>query len=198
MYYRFSSGWHSPPSLYSSFPRSLRPPPQPRCANITPASTSRRSRITRSCSRRAKIPIPGNALRSFDISWVDAEASRHYLADRGNTTVTPVVPPHIDVINTRSLKLLDPLPLHAAGNGVVRRLAARENRAAARRRVPGLGHVSPVPGLRRRNAGARSTAQPCRARSRSPPSSVADLGSTVERPGTGPPHRRPGTFAVAP
>jgi hypothetical protein len=62
--------------------------------------------------------IPGFG-NGFDISWVDSEASRYYLADRGNPTGTPVVPPRIDVIDTRSLKLLDPLPVHAAGNGVV-------------------------------------------------------------------------------
>jgi DNA-binding beta-propeller fold protein YncE len=62
--------------------------------------------------------IPGFG-NGFDISWVDSAASRYYLADRGNTAVTPAVPPRIDVIDTRSLKLLDPLPVHAAGNGVV-------------------------------------------------------------------------------
>jgi hypothetical protein len=64
------------------------------------------------------VSIPGFG-NGFDISWVDSEASRYYLADRGNTTVTPTIPPRIDVINTRSLELLDPLPVHAAGNGVV-------------------------------------------------------------------------------
>jgi len=62
--------------------------------------------------------IPGFG-NGFDISWVDSEASRYYLADRGNTAVTPVIPPRIDVIDTRSLKLLDPIPTHAGGNGVV-------------------------------------------------------------------------------
>jgi hypothetical protein len=40
------------------------------------------------------------------------------VADRGNTTVTPVIPPRIDVIDTRRLKLLAPLTEHAAGNGL--------------------------------------------------------------------------------
>jgi hypothetical protein len=62
--------------------------------------------------------IPGFG-NGFDISWVDSAASRYYLADRGNAAVTPAVRPRIDVINTRSLTLLDPLPVHAAGNGVV-------------------------------------------------------------------------------
>src|SRR5215475_4935310 len=64
------------------------------------------------------VSIPGLG-NGFDISWVDSEASRYYLADRGNAAVSPVIPPRIDVIDTRSLKLLDPLPVHAAGNGVV-------------------------------------------------------------------------------
>jgi hypothetical protein len=62
--------------------------------------------------------IPGFG-NGFDISWVDSEASRYYLADRGNTTVTPAIPPRIDIIDTRSLKLLEPIPTHAGGNGVV-------------------------------------------------------------------------------
>jgi DNA-binding beta-propeller fold protein YncE len=64
------------------------------------------------------ISIPGFG-NGFDISWVDSEAGRYYLADRGNATATPPVPPRIDVIDTRRLTLLDPLPVHAAGNGVV-------------------------------------------------------------------------------
>jgi DNA-binding beta-propeller fold protein YncE len=64
------------------------------------------------------VSIPGFG-NGFDISWVDSEAGRYYLADRGNASATPPIPPRIDVINTRSLKLLDPLPVHAAGNGVV-------------------------------------------------------------------------------
>jgi len=66
----------------------------------------------------ATVSIPGFG-NGFDISWVDSEASRYYLADRGNAAVSPVIPPRIDVIDTRSLKLLAPLPVHAAGNGVV-------------------------------------------------------------------------------
>src|SRR5437868_15394760 len=30
------------------------------------------------------IPVPGTALRAFDISWVDASTQRYYLADRSN------------------------------------------------------------------------------------------------------------------
>jgi DNA-binding beta-propeller fold protein YncE len=66
----------------------------------------------------ATISIPGFG-NGFDISWVDSEASRYYLANRGNAAAVPPVVAHIDVIDTRRLKLLDPLPVHAAGNGVV-------------------------------------------------------------------------------
>jgi DNA-binding beta-propeller fold protein YncE len=66
----------------------------------------------------ATISIPGFG-NGFDISWVDSEAGRYYLANRGNATAVPPVAAHIDVIDTRRLKLLDPLPVHAAGNGVV-------------------------------------------------------------------------------
>jgi len=60
------------------------------------------------------ISIPGFG-NGFDISWVDSEASRYYLANRGNATAVPPVAAHIDVIDTRRLKLLDPLPVHAGG-----------------------------------------------------------------------------------
>jgi DNA-binding beta-propeller fold protein YncE len=64
------------------------------------------------------ISIPGFG-NGFDISWVDSSASRYYLADRGNATAIPPVAARIDVIDTRRLTLLAPLPVHAAGNGVV-------------------------------------------------------------------------------
>src|SRR5262249_45816042 len=63
------------------------------------------------------ISIPN--LTGFDISWVDSEAGRYYLANRGNTTVTPPVGPNITVIDTEHVKLLDPIPLTTAPNGVV-------------------------------------------------------------------------------
>ena len=37
------------------------------------------------------IAIPGFG-NGFDISWVDSEASRYYLANRGNATAVPPVP----------------------------------------------------------------------------------------------------------
>src|SRR5499427_1679874 len=57
------------------------------------------------------IAVPGMLAGGFDISWVDSEAGRYYLADRGTTS--------IDVINTRRNTFLSAIPLHAAGNGVV-------------------------------------------------------------------------------
>jgi DNA-binding beta-propeller fold protein YncE len=64
------------------------------------------------------ISIPGFG-NGFDISWVDSEAGRYYLADRGNPTATPPVPPRIDVIDTRHLSLLPSLLVHAAPNGLM-------------------------------------------------------------------------------
>src|SRR5262245_23907525 len=58
-------------------------------------------------------------LTGFDISWVDSEVSRYYLADRGNSTVTPAIPPQIDVIDTRHNKLLTPITGFVGPNGVV-------------------------------------------------------------------------------
>lgn len=38
-------------------------------------------------SRITTIQVPGNALKSFDISWVDRASQRYYLADRSNKGV---------------------------------------------------------------------------------------------------------------
>ena len=64
------------------------------------------------------ISIPGG-LTGFDISWVDSEASRYYLADRGNATATPPVSPRIDVIDTEHDSFLHSINLNTAPNGVV-------------------------------------------------------------------------------
>src|SRR5258708_5988410 len=61
------------------------------------------------------ISIPD--LVGFDISWVDSASGRYYLADRG-TGNSPATP-RIDVIDTEHNKLLAPIPLSNAGNGVV-------------------------------------------------------------------------------
>ncbi len=47
------------------------------------------------------IPIPGAALHGFDISWVDADTQRYYLADRSNKAVDVV-----DAKNGTFLKLI--------------------------------------------------------------------------------------------
>ena len=64
------------------------------------------------------ITIPGG-LAGFDISWVDSANARYYLADRGNATSTPVVPPRIDVIDTEHDQYLTSITLTSGANGVV-------------------------------------------------------------------------------
>jgi len=64
------------------------------------------------------ITIP-SGLTGFDISWVDSQAGRYYLANRGNATAVPPVGPSIDVIDTERNKFLFAIPLSTAGNGVV-------------------------------------------------------------------------------
>jgi hypothetical protein len=61
------------------------------------------------------IDIPGG-LVGFDISWVDSETGRYYLANRGTATTPPV--PSISVIDTEHNKFLYAIPLSTAGNGV--------------------------------------------------------------------------------
>jgi len=48
------------------------------------------------------IPIPGTAMKTFDISWVDASTRRYFLADRSNKA--------IDVIDTQTNKVVDQIP----------------------------------------------------------------------------------------
>jgi len=60
------------------------------------------------------ISIPD--LVGFDISWVDSESARYYLADRG-TGNTPATP-RIDVIDTDNNRLLDPIPMPKDANGM--------------------------------------------------------------------------------
>ena len=64
------------------------------------------------------IDVPGGLI-AFDISWADSASGRYYLADRGNATATPPVPPSIDVIDTKHNQFLYKIPLTSAGNGVV-------------------------------------------------------------------------------
>src|SRR5689334_24689687 len=37
----------------------------------------------------------------FDIVWADSSTNRIYIADRGNATVSPAVPPGVDVLSTK-------------------------------------------------------------------------------------------------
>ena len=78
------------------------------------------------------ISIPGFG-NGFDISWVDSEASRYYLANRGNATAVPPVAAHIDVIDTRRLTLLGSAPRAR------RRQWRRRDSHATRRRVMAQG-----------------------------------------------------------
>src|SRR5712671_4343879 len=48
------------------------------------------------------VQIPGNPLRSYDISWVNPDRAEYYLADRSNSG--------IDIIDTRSLTFKRRLP----------------------------------------------------------------------------------------
>ncbi|HEY2014613.1 MAG TPA: hypothetical protein VGH38_13980 [Bryobacteraceae bacterium] len=62
----------------------------------------------------ATIPVPGG-LSSFDISWVDADNGRYYLADRTATKGTG----RIDVIDTQTLKFLYTIPQDTSGTTFV-------------------------------------------------------------------------------
>jgi hypothetical protein len=59
------------------------------------------------------ISIPNGGLTGFDIGWVDAQAGRFYLADRGGTSGLP----RIDVIDTHHLKVLYQIPMPAPATG---------------------------------------------------------------------------------
>src|SRR5437764_8323667 len=56
-------------------------------------------------------------LHGFDISWVDSEHGRYYLANRGNNA-TPSVP-NILVIDTESDQCVSEMPLTNAPNRIV-------------------------------------------------------------------------------
>jgi len=60
-----------------------------------------------------------DGLVGFDISWVDSESGRYYLADRGNAAATPQVAPSIDVIDTKRDQFLYKITLSSAPNGVL-------------------------------------------------------------------------------
>ena len=64
------------------------------------------------------VSLPGG-LAGNDISWADSNTARYYLADRGNATASPVVPPRIDVIDTETNQFLTSITLPAGANGVL-------------------------------------------------------------------------------
>src|SRR2546429_9831472 len=61
------------------------------------------------------IDIPGD-LTGFDISWVDSESGRDYLANRGNATASPPGIPRIFVIERGQIKFLYGIPMATGGD----------------------------------------------------------------------------------
>jgi hypothetical protein len=57
----------------------------------------------------------------FDIVWADSSTNRVYIADRGNATASPPVPPGVDVLSTKHPNFLFEIPLPNSGgtNGVL-------------------------------------------------------------------------------
>jgi hypothetical protein len=63
----------------------------------------------------ATVSVPSGLAGGFDISWVDSDTGKYYLADRGTSTVSP----GIDVIETKHPKFLYEIPLPTGPNGVL-------------------------------------------------------------------------------
>ena len=63
----------------------------------------------------ATIPVPGGLSASFDISWVDSDNGKFYLAERTATAGTG----RIDVIDTQTLKFLYTIPQDPSSPGFV-------------------------------------------------------------------------------
>jgi hypothetical protein len=57
----------------------------------------------------------------FDIVWADPSTERVYIADRGNGSASPPVPPGVDVLSTKHPDFLFEIPLPQSGgtNGVL-------------------------------------------------------------------------------
>jgi hypothetical protein len=57
----------------------------------------------------------------FDIVWADSSTDRVYIADRGNRSASPPVPPGVDVLSTKHPDFLFEIPLPQSGgtNGVL-------------------------------------------------------------------------------
>src|SRR5215471_639517 len=76
-------------------------------------SASAQNRQLPNYSKIATIPVPGNLAGGFDISWVDPESQRYYLADRGIKKGGG----KIDVIDTNSNTFLYSIPGTQGGIG---------------------------------------------------------------------------------
>jgi len=76
-------------------------------------SASAQNRQLPNYSKIATIPVPGNLAGGFDISWVDSESQRYYLADRGIKKGGG----KIDVIDTNSNTFLYSIPGTQGGIG---------------------------------------------------------------------------------
>jgi hypothetical protein len=67
----------------------------------------------------ATVKVPSGLVGGFDISWVDSDTGKYYLADRGNSTAAPPVSPGIDVIDTKHPAFLYEIPLPPGPNGIL-------------------------------------------------------------------------------
>lgn len=70
-------------------------------SSIAFAQDGDKEKIGSSYKLLTTIATPSGLNGGFDISWVDSATERYYLADRGNPSGNPVVPPGIDVIDLR-------------------------------------------------------------------------------------------------
>jgi hypothetical protein len=75
------------------------------CLALSVSATAQNRQLP-NYSKIATIPVPGNLKGGFDISWVDSESQRYYLADRG----TKKGAGKIDVIDTNSNTFLYSIP----------------------------------------------------------------------------------------
>jgi hypothetical protein len=85
-------------------------------AALSTAAFAQQGQATNGYTLLTTIQPPGG-FTGGDIAWIDSANARMYLADRGNATVTPVVPPRIDVIDTLNNAFITAVPLPASPNG---------------------------------------------------------------------------------
>lgn len=69
----------------------------------------------------ATVKVPSGFVGGFDIVWADPSTDRVFIADRGNGTASPPVPPGVDVLSTKHPDFLFEIPLPQSGgtNGVL-------------------------------------------------------------------------------